>query len=183
MKEIEVDKMQQEFDKEVAIDNSSSWHLSECLRKHPTLEGKYQRKLSDAIKYLDDLTFSLEIITAEIAEEIFKQAEDSGSPIPASGKDAVLKGRVRLDKRYQKIRKELNVAKYEVSILKGFVKSMDSRGWRLREICKLEERKTRSENGGSYQGEAQYHKSEYDKYKSVDKKINEAGENLQFGDE
>ena len=108
---------QDEFEKDVKIDNSSTWHLSECLKSHPKTEGKYHKKLSDAIKILDDLTFELEIITAEIAEEIIDKAEEDGRTIPASGKEFVLKVMIKKDERYQELRRGVIKAKYNVSVL------------------------------------------------------------------
>ena len=173
---------QDRFEKEIEINNSSAWHLSECLKKHPLLEGKYQKILSDAIKELDRLTLELEIVTAETAEEIFKKAEEEGNPIPASGKDSILKTQVKLNLHYQQLRKEVMEAKHRVGILKGFVKGFDSRGYRLAEICKLEEKKMRGDATYYETENVEYGKSKKDKFKSVDTRIEEIGEILDFGE-
>jgi hypothetical protein len=162
------------FDRDIEIDNSSTWHFSECLKNHPRIEGEYQKILANAIKELDELTFKLEITTAEIAEEIFKKAEDSGNPIPASGKEAVFKGKVKLDQRYQLLRKRLMEAKYNVGVLKGYVKGMDSRGYRLAELFKLEERKL---SNSLDEGQ-----SKADKFRSVDEKIDRVGSLIDIGE-
>jgi len=174
---------QDKFEKEIEINNSSTWHLSECLKRHPRLEGEYSRYLSDAIKALDDLTLQLEITTAEIAEEIFRKAEEEGSPIPASGKDSILKTQVKLNPRYQQLRKEVMEAKHKVGVLKGFVKGFDSRGYRLAEICKLEAKKMRGDATYYETENIEYGKSKKDKFKSVDQRIEEIGEVLDFGEE
>jgi len=177
-----IDIDQAKFNKDIEIDNSSAWHLSECLKNHPRLEGDYQRILSDAIKDLDTLTLQLEIITAEIAEGIFKAAEEAGNTIPASGRDSVLKSTVKLDERYQKLRKGVIEAKHKVGVIKGFVKGFDSRGYRLREICNLEEKKMKGEPTYYEQGQVEYGKSKKDQFKSVDTRVQEVGELLDFGE-
>ena len=146
------------------------------------MEGKYHKKLSDAIKVLDDLTFQLEITTAEIAEDIINQAETEGKSIPASGKEFVLKVMIKKDKRYQKLRKGVIDAKYVVSVLRGFVKGIDSRGYNLSQICKLEEKKMKGEPTYYEQGQVEYGKSKKDQFKSVDKRVEEMGEMLDFGE-
>ena len=173
---------EKEYEDDITIDDSSAWHLNRCLKNHSKIEGKYSRLLADAIKDLDDLTYRLEISTAEIAEEIFNRLEAEGKPVPASGKDAIMKGEVRLDKRYQDLRKQVIEAKYVVAVLKGYMKGISGRGYRLKEICKLEENRMRG--GQAYNGgDSTDQKSEYDKYKSVDKKIDDAMEHLEFGKE
>ena len=169
------------YDKEVSIDNSSTYHLSECLKNHAKIEGRYQRHLSDAIKELDTATYEFEILTAEIADEIIRKAEESGNPIPASGKEYVMKGGVKLDPRWRKARKKVIEAKYIVAILKGYTRGMEGRGFRLNEICKLEEKKMRGDL--SYKdSEVEYGQSKADKFKSVDRRVEDAGEQLDFGE-
>jgi len=174
---------------DVKIDNSSMYNLMECIKRHSELEGKYAKILADAIKELDETTFQLEIVTAEIADEIFTAAEENGTPIPASGKDIVLKVGVKKDIRYQKLRKKTIELKHTVSILKGYSKGMDGRRYRLGEIFKVEERRLKGEGINSERGDETYNGEEKivvygdayaHRFKTPEQRIKEMEDKLNF---
>jgi hypothetical protein len=122
---------------EINTDNPNSF--VETLKQYEHYKVEYQRAFAQAQKDVDILQFKLETALAEIVEEL-KVGKKGGKPVPASGWGELRRVDALLNPRYQELRSKLIEAVERLNILRGFVETMESRGYRFVEIAKLQER-------------------------------------------
>jgi hypothetical protein len=134
-------------DKELTIHTESLFALSEDLRDHAQLESKYYTWYAEALKKVDGLVLDVEIVTAEVLNDIFKRHEDAGKPVPASGKAEVRKTELANDPRYILTKRKLNTAMEDKNVLFGLVKAWGSRSHRLTELVEIMKRQNWSDEG------------------------------------
>ena len=128
---------EEELDLDIEINISSIFELEKELRLHPKRESKYFRWAAQAQKELDEAKLELEIVSAEIMNEIVENAK---KPIPASGLAETRKMKLPLDSRYTKARRKVISCEERVGILNGLVHSWSSRSHRLTELAKISDR-------------------------------------------
>lgn len=152
--------------KSLKIDYETPHELMEIFRQHPREVAEIDRQCAEANKKVDDLNMKLEIITAEIIDEIVKRDK-----IPPSARQEVRRGMVQLDIRWQKIRRKLNEAIEQATILNGRSKGMFMRGRLLEMLGKVELR--------SFFGEPTVYRDN----RNPDTKSKEMSDNLEMPDE
>jgi hypothetical protein len=123
--------------KHLEINTDNPYAFEKTLKEHAHLEADYTRAYAKAQREVDDLTFQLELTTAEIVEDLKTKSEKA---IPASGWAELRRVQAVLDPEYIKVREDLIKATETLNILKGFVEAFGSRGYRLLEIAKIQER-------------------------------------------
>ena len=129
------DLKEENIDKELKIDDSSVYALSEELKNHSRKEAKYSRACAKANKEVSKLSLQLKIVEAELVEEEMKKQSSQS----ASLRQEIRKSIVR-DDRYRKVFLELTEAQETADILNGLMTSWVGRGYQLREIVKLADR-------------------------------------------
>jgi hypothetical protein len=122
---------------EINTDNPNAF--VETLKAYEHYKVEYQRAFAQAQKEVDKLQFQIEVALAEIVEEL-KAGKDGGKPVPASGWGELRRVDALLDARYQELRSRLIEANERLNILRGFVETMESRGYRFVEIARIQER-------------------------------------------
>jgi hypothetical protein len=122
----------EEVDKELFIDNSSVFALSEELKNHSRKESKYIRLAAMANKEVSKLSLELKVTESELVDEYMKQQTSQS----ASLRQEIRKSIVR-DERYKKVAIQLYQAQANADLLNGLVQSWVGRGYQLREIAKL----------------------------------------------
>jgi len=129
------------LDKELVIDDSSIFKLSEALKDHPRTLRRYYRLYAKAVKEVDMLNLELEIKSAEIMDTYLKAyAEKNGRSYPITGRSDLRKTILPLDKEYKALKFRLVEAVANMNDLKGIVDSWTARGFRLQELVRLAER-------------------------------------------
>lgn len=129
---------EEEFVKDdLRIHTESAYSLEQDLKNHPNLVADYYRWYAQAIVEADQASLDLEVISAEILEEILEGYEKKGKTIPPSAKSEVRKSEVPLDKRYQKAKKNASQAFARKEYLKGLLRSWSDRSHRLTEIVDM----------------------------------------------
>lgn len=156
---------EEDFDKELGIQNASPAHLQKELLNYSKVSNKYYRWRAKAVKRVDELTLKKNITVAEIVEDLCREAEDRGKPYPPSSLESIRKIKAPLDPRYKKVMQKLNEAKETASMLDGLVRSHESRGYRLAELTDIMKR-TMSPT------------EVIEKRKSLDDRLEDAGELL-----
>jgi len=122
--------------KDIAIDDSSPYALSEELKTHSRKSAEYQRLYAHAVKKVLDLKLQLEILSAVIVNDLREKAEEKkGGQLSDIAVTNIRKNLLPLDERYQKLKEDLNTAKGTSDVLKGFVFAFSSRGGKLKEIA------------------------------------------------
>jgi len=119
------------LDKELVIDDSSIFKLSEALKDHPRTLRRYYRLYAKAVKEVDMLNLELEIKSAEIMDTYLKAY---------TGRSDLRKTILPLDKEYKALKFRLVEAVANMNDLKGIVDSWTARGFRLQELARLAER-------------------------------------------
>lgn len=130
-----IDISDQKIDEELTIHNESIFSLEEDLKMHSRLERKYHKWYAQSIKAVSDLTLELEVIQAEIMDEIRKET----SPPPSSWQE-IRRSQIPGDLRYRKIKRKLNEATETKDYLYGLTVAWGSRGYRLKELVSLSSR-------------------------------------------
>ena len=125
---------------ELDIHVENAYDLEQELKSHARKAGKYVVMAAQATKKVDELSMSLEVLVAQIVEELCKEAEEKGKPIPPSAISEIRRSKVPLDKRYQIIKSRLINAQEEANILNGLVYSWGARSKRLTEVARLVQR-------------------------------------------
>lgn len=115
------------------IEYSTPYELIEIFKTHPEDVAETDRLCANANKKVDDLSMELEIVTAEIIDEIINKRN-----VPPSAKQEVRRAEVQLDNRWQIKKKRLNKAVEQATILQGKSKGMFIRGRLLEIIGKIE---------------------------------------------
>ena len=138
----DLDKLQELSDRELEIHTENAAALLGDLKDHARLQAKYYRWSSKAQKNVDDLSLKLEIVAADIIQEII---EKSDKPIPASAKGELRKVDIFKDARYQLAKSRLNSAMEEMNYLQGLTRAFEGRGYRLKEVVTLVSRSLKEE--------------------------------------
>ena len=132
-----LDKLQELSDRELEIHTENAAALLNDLKDHARLQAKYYRWATKAQKDVDDLNLKLEIITADIIQELIERAEREGKPIPPSAKGELRRVDFCKDSRYQLAKSRLNSAMQELLYLQGLTRAFEGRGYRLKEVIIL----------------------------------------------
>lgn len=137
--------MEKEFtydivDELLTIDTSSAYHFEQQQVEQARTEWKYQRMYAEAFRAAQEAEMRLEIVTAEIVEELFSVAKAAGSPIPPSSRSEIRRSKVPVDPRWQEAKSAWIVANETANIMTGAIKSLYSKGFRLNSIQKMVER-------------------------------------------
>ena len=127
-------------DGELLIHNESLYALEGEVKDHSKRSAKYHRYAALAVKEMESIQLSLDIITAEIVDDICKQAEEDGRPIPPTGRAEVRRTQVPLDKAYCKLRRKLIKATSYANLFTGLTYDWAYRNKRLGELVRLSER-------------------------------------------
>uniref|UniRef100_A0A6M3XUL7 Uncharacterized protein n=1 Tax=viral metagenome TaxID=1070528 RepID=A0A6M3XUL7_9ZZZZ len=138
----DLNKLQELSDRELEIHTENAAALLGDLKDHARLQAKYYRWSSKAQKNVDDLSLKLEIVAADIIQEII---EKSDKPIPASAKGELRKVDIFKDARYQLAKSRLNSAMEEMNYLQGLTRAFEGRGYRLKEVVTLVSRSLKEE--------------------------------------
>ena len=124
---------------DMTIEADTLFQLENELRQNPARMAKYAQIMKQAVKDIAELKLNLKVITAQIVEEIVKKMEyDEGKPVSSYTKNNLIKTDVPLDPRYQKAARDLNEAIVNKTYAEGLVAAGKDRGWRLKELIKLE---------------------------------------------
>lgn len=115
------------------IEYGTLYELMEIFKNHPEDVAEIDRLAAEANKKVDDLTMKLEILTAELVDEISKKRK-----VPASAKQEVRRAEIQMDNRWKLLRSRLNEAIEESLILQGRSKGMFIRGRMLELLGKIE---------------------------------------------
>ena len=138
----DLNKLQEISEQELTIHTENAAALLGDLKDHARLQAKYYRWSSKAQKNVDDLSLRLEMIAADVIQEII---EGSDKPIPASAKGELRKVDIFKDARYQLAKSRLNSAMEELLYLQGLTRAFEGRGYRLKEIVTLVSRSLKEE--------------------------------------
>ena len=125
------------IEQDLEIDNSSIYTLEKGLVDYSSKLADCHKMYAEAIKKVDDLTLRVEIIIAEVVQELEGVADRKGKPFPPSSIQEVRRTKVPLNKKYRRIKKELAEAVEQKNILGGLVKAFESKGYRLQELVNL----------------------------------------------
>ena len=120
--------------KDLIIDNSSIYKLELELIVHPGKEADIHRLYAESIAEVNRLQLSVDIITAEIMEDIISHSEKS---IPPSARSEVRRSQVPLNPHYKNAVALLNKALANRQYFFGLTKAMSSKGHRLTELVNL----------------------------------------------
>lgn len=149
------------LDELLLVDTSSPYHFEQQQARQSQTEWRYHIAYAKAMNELEEIKLKLEIVTAEILEEL--QSTDN---FPPSARSEMRRTKVPLDKRWQKLRRKQIEAQNNVNVLEGAMKSLYSKGFRLNNIQKMVERQFY--DVGQYVGDN----------RGLDKRMKEAGEML-----
>lgn len=136
------------------IDDSSMFALETSLKTYPSTLEKYSRMASQAIKEVDKVTMELEIVTAELIDELCQlyQAKE-GKAFPPSGISEVRRSFVPLCRRWKKKKIELHEVTETMNIIKGALKAYEARGFKTQELFKIALKRLFGENTAGYKSE------------------------------
>lgn len=140
MNQMEMEFEYDDIDELLTVDTSSAYNFEKQQTQQAKNEWRYYRLYAQAIKEEQSALLDLEVTTAEVVEDILKQAERSGSPIPPSARSEVRRSKVPLDPRWRKAKREWIDKQELVNLMYGAFKSMASKGYRLNHIQKMVER-------------------------------------------
>ena len=122
---------------ELKIDYSSVYALERELITFPEKLAKYHKLAAKAITEVDRLNLKLEVMTAQILEQIQEEAVERGKPYPPTAVQELRKSKVPLNPKYKKLKLKLIEAVENKNILNGVVKSIEAKGYRLQELVSL----------------------------------------------
>ena len=122
---------------ELKIDYSSVYTLERELITFPEKLAKYHKLAAKAITEVDRLNLKLEVMTAQILEQIQEEAVERGKPYPPTAVQELRKSKVPLNPKYKKLKLKLIEAVENKNILNGVVKSIEAKGYRLQELVSL----------------------------------------------
>lgn len=122
---------------ELKIDYSSVYTLERELITFPEKLAKYHKLAAKAITEVDRLNLKLEVMTAQILEQIQEEAVERGKPYPPTAVQELRKSKVPLNPKYKKLKLKLIEAVENKNILTGVVKSIEAKGYRLQELVSL----------------------------------------------
>lgn len=125
---------------ELKIEYGSLYEFMNLLKKHPMELGVVHTLYSKAQKEVDDLRMELEILTAEIVDEICTERT-----VPPSAKSELRRAEVQLDNRWKKMSKKLNIATEKANILFGRLQGLYARRAMLEKLADFEKRLTYSD--------------------------------------
>jgi hypothetical protein len=120
---------------ELDINTASLFSLEKELKESSRKEAKYIRWASQASRKVNDLTLELDVLSAQVVDEICRQEN-----ITNSNRAEVRKTKINTDKRIIKKRNELNNALEEKEYLDKLVKTWVSRGFNVRGLVELGEK-------------------------------------------
>jgi len=123
--------------KSLRINYGSIFELIQIFCNHPEEVAETDRLAAKAQRNVDDLNMNLEILTSEIVSKIVEDKK-----IPPSARNEIRRSEAPKDLRWQSIKKELNEAIEQASILQGRSKGLFVRGRLLEMIGKIELRTT-----------------------------------------
>ncbi len=127
---------------DLKINYSSIYTLEKELINFPSKLAKYHKLLAEAIKEVDQINLKLEVITAQIIEELQEEATGRGKPYPPSAIQELRRSKVPFNSRYKKIKLKLIEATENKNILQGVVKALEAKGYRLQELVSLAIKRT-----------------------------------------
>ena len=123
--------------KSLRISYSSIFELIQIFCNHPEEVAETDRLAAKAQRRVDDLSMQMEILTSEIVSKIVEDKK-----IPPSARNEIRRSEAPKDTRWQSIKKELNEAIEQASILQGRSKGLFIRGRLLEMLGKIELRTT-----------------------------------------
>ena len=123
--------------KDLSIDDSSPFALSEELKHHSQKAAEYRRLYAHATKKVADLKLELDVLVATLVQRIYYEAQEKGKPLPETARGEIRKTRIPLDARYQDKRTELNEAKETSDLLRALSDAFNSRSGRLRDLSQV----------------------------------------------
>lgn len=166
MKDLDELKIEKEFE----IHDESVFALTQELKDFSKKQAKYHRWAAQANKKVNKLQLVLKVVESTIFKELLEEAEKGGKPYPPSSYGEIRRMRIPLDERYQKAVRALYEAQETYEIVSGYLESWRSRGFRLMELCRINERLLWSEPVVTTSEE----------FKSLEEKMEEAQRNLKF---
>ena len=131
---IEEKIVQEDFE----IDDSSPFAMETELKNYPKIIEKYSRMHSQAVKEVDRITTELEVETAEIVDALCKlYYAEHNKHYPPTGTSEVRRTYVPLVRSWKIKKLELMDATEKMNILKGAVRALDAKGYRIAELFQV----------------------------------------------
>jgi hypothetical protein len=127
------------IDELLSVNTSSAYHFEKEQSEQAQREWSYQRAYSQAFRKVQEAEMHLDIVTAEIVEELFTNAADMGSPLPPSSRSEIRRSKVPVDERWQTAKREWISANEHANIMSGAIHALRSKGFRLNSIQKMVE--------------------------------------------
>jgi len=121
----------------LTISVGSGYDLELELRHHPKYEAEVHRLYAQANKAVNDIHAQLEVVTAELIDEIVKEKEKSGKTVSFYTLSEIRKSIIPKDIRYRRIVAKLNKAIENKEYLYGLTKAWASRSHRLTELSHM----------------------------------------------
>ena len=132
-----LDMTEEELDADISIDNSSPFKLEQEVLDHSRKEAKYYRAWAIANKELENKMLELDVLIAELVDEIRIKAMEIGKPIPPSALSEIRRSIVPKSKRYKAKKEEVIEANEKANILSGLAKAWVGRGYRFSDLIEL----------------------------------------------
>lgn len=111
---------------------SSAFELEQELREYSDVYSDILRALKQANEEVSKYSIELEMLVAQLVEEIRVNEKT-----PPSAVDKLRKTRVPLDERYQLKKQRFDRAVINKNYIYGLMKAWESRGYRLGELVEL----------------------------------------------
>lgn len=124
----------------LTVNTSSAWHFEQEQADQAKREWDYQRTYAQAFRQLQEAEMRVDVITAQIVDELLREAAALGSPIPPSARSELRRSKVPLDPRWQEAKQKWIEANERSNIMSGAINALRSKGYRLNSIQKMVER-------------------------------------------
>lgn len=124
----------------LTVNTSSAYHFEQEQAEQSKREWEYQRSYAQSFRQLQEAEMQLDIVTAEIVEELFTNAAASGTPLPPSSRSEIRRSKVPLDPRWQNAKSNWIASNEQANIMSGAINALRSKGYRLNSIQKMVER-------------------------------------------
>jgi len=119
------------------IKATNLFEIEQELKTQSTREDRAGTIAAKAAKVVRKLELRVEIISSTIVDELCKEAEDRGKPIPPSALAEIRRSKVPLDKRYQNAKYDLFKAMETSNILHNAANSWYGRKFLLTELSRI----------------------------------------------
>jgi hypothetical protein len=136
----EIARLDEMILKDTDINTESIYSLETELKEQSSKEAHYILEAYKAHLKANKLQLLVETLTAEIVDELKKEAEERNKPIPPSAVSELRRTSVPLDRRYKEAKEKFIEAEAESKMLWELVKCIFNRGFRIQKLLEISER-------------------------------------------